>query len=81
MAILKIPTPLRSYTDGQVEVTVGGEERRRGHEAPGRKVSDAEAALVQRRWDDCDRSSISSSARTTSRICREWKRRWMKTPA
>jgi molybdopterin converting factor small subunit len=25
MAILKIPTPLRSYTDGQVEVTLGGE--------------------------------------------------------
>ena len=25
MAILKIPTPLRSYTDGQAEVTVGGE--------------------------------------------------------
>ncbi len=24
MAILKIPTPLRSYTDGQVEVKVGG---------------------------------------------------------
>ncbi len=24
MAVLKIPTPLRSYTDGQVEVTVGG---------------------------------------------------------
>ncbi len=24
MAILKIPTPLRSYTDGQAEVTVGG---------------------------------------------------------
>jgi molybdopterin converting factor small subunit len=24
MAILKIPTPLRSYTDGQMEVTVGG---------------------------------------------------------
>ncbi len=24
MAILKIPTPLRSYTDGQTEVTVGG---------------------------------------------------------
>lgn len=24
MAILKIPTPLRSYTNGQVEVTVGG---------------------------------------------------------
>lgn len=24
MAILKIPTPLRSYTDGQVEVTLGG---------------------------------------------------------
>lgn len=25
MAILKIPTPLRSYTDGQVEVSLGGE--------------------------------------------------------
>jgi molybdopterin converting factor small subunit len=25
MAILKIPTPLRSYTDGQSEVKVGGE--------------------------------------------------------
>ena len=25
MAILRIPTPLRSYTDGQVEVSVGGE--------------------------------------------------------
>ncbi len=24
MAILKIPTPLRSYTDGKTEVTVGG---------------------------------------------------------
>ncbi len=24
MAILKIPTPLRTYTDGQVEVKVGG---------------------------------------------------------
>jgi molybdopterin converting factor small subunit len=24
MAILKIPTPLRTYTDGQVEVRVGG---------------------------------------------------------
>ncbi len=24
MAILKIPTPLRSYTDGQVEIKVGG---------------------------------------------------------
>ena len=24
MAILKIPTPLRSYTDGQAEVTVSG---------------------------------------------------------
>ena len=24
MAILKIPTPLRSYTDGQTEVLVGG---------------------------------------------------------
>lgn len=25
MAILKIPTPLRSYTNGQVEVSLGGE--------------------------------------------------------
>ena len=25
MAILKIPTPLRSYTDGQAEVAVGGQ--------------------------------------------------------
>jgi adenylyltransferase/sulfurtransferase len=25
MPILRIPTPLRSYTDGQVEVSVGGE--------------------------------------------------------
>ena len=25
MAILKIPTPLRSYTDGQAEINVGGE--------------------------------------------------------
>ena len=25
MAILRIPTPLRSYTDGKVEVSVGGE--------------------------------------------------------
>jgi adenylyltransferase/sulfurtransferase len=25
MAILRIPTPLRSYTDGQIEVSVGGE--------------------------------------------------------
>jgi molybdopterin converting factor small subunit len=25
MAILKIPTPLRSYTNGQVEVEVGGD--------------------------------------------------------
>jgi len=24
MAILKIPTPLRTYTDGQIEVKVGG---------------------------------------------------------
>ena len=24
MAVLKIPTPLRSYTNGQAEVTVGG---------------------------------------------------------
>lgn len=25
MAILRIPTPLRTYTDGQIEVKVGGE--------------------------------------------------------
>ena len=28
MAILKIPTPLRSYTDGKVEVTVQGRDVR-----------------------------------------------------
>jgi molybdopterin converting factor small subunit len=37
LAILKIPTPLRSYTDGQVEVKVGGES-----------VGEAMQALVQR---------------------------------
>lgn len=37
MAILKIPTPLRSYTDGQVEVRVGG-----------KNVAEAMKELVQR---------------------------------
>ena len=37
MAILRIPTPLRSYTDGQVEVRVDGEN-----------VAEAMKQLVQR---------------------------------
>jgi adenylyltransferase/sulfurtransferase len=37
MAILKIPTPLRTYTDGQIEVKVGG-----------KNVEQAMAQLVER---------------------------------
>jgi hypothetical protein len=73
MPVLRIPTPLRAYTNGQSEVTVNGSN-----------ISDALTdltsqypALKPHLFSEaaiCARLSICSWVRTISRTCREWTR-------
>ena len=51
MPVLRIPTPLRSYTAGQSEISVQGEHRRRSDGRPDGPIPILEAAPVQRDGD------------------------------
>ncbi len=69
MPVLRIPTPLRAYTNGQAEITVNGTS-----------ISEALTDLTNQYptikphlfndGGDCVHLSICSWASTTSRICR-----------
>ena len=81
MPVLRIPTPLRSYTSGQSEVPVqGGTVAEAMHDLIG-PVPIPAAPPVQRRRATCAPLSTCLSAKTTSKTCRAWKRRSGQTTA
>jgi len=67
MPVLRIPTPLRSYTAGQSEIPVQGDTVAEAMNDPDESISILATSPVQRAMARLRPLSTCSSARTTSK--------------